>query len=192
MSEHHAWKHLKTITRHRREVRRLCFKIGLYKQGLTHDLSKYSPSEFLPGCRYYQGFRSPNDEERQQTGYSSAWLHHKGRNRHHYEYWVDYPDKERGDVQAVDTDRHYQAVEMPVRYVAEMFCDRVAASKIYKGDAYTTADPLAYQDRMHGHAFMHPNTEALITEMLTILKEQGEDAACAYIRTLLKEEKEHE
>ena len=68
------WAHFKTITRHRWAVRRLCFKVGLYWQGLTHDLSKYSPQEFLPGCRYYQGFRSPNDQERQETGSSRAGI----------------------------------------------------------------------------------------------------------------------
>ena len=67
-----------------------CFKVGLYKQGLLHDLSKYSPTEFLVGAKYYQGTRSPNNAEREATGVSTSWLHHKGRNKHHFEYWVDY------------------------------------------------------------------------------------------------------
>ena len=74
-----------------------CFKIGLYKQGLTHDLSKYSPTEFLVGCKYYQGNRSPNNAEREETGVSKAWLHHKGRNRHHFEYWIDYSVEKDGN-----------------------------------------------------------------------------------------------
>ena len=69
---------------------RYCFRIGLYKQGLLHDLSKYEPVEFLVGCKYYQGDRSPNNAEREATGISRSWLHHKGRNKHHFEYWVDY------------------------------------------------------------------------------------------------------
>ena len=102
-----------------------CFAVGLYKQGLTHDLSKYSPTEFLVGARYFQGDRSPNNAEREEKGYSSAWLHHKGRNRHHYEYWVDYSIKEvPGGI---------APIEMPVKYVAEMLMDRIAASKVYKG-----------------------------------------------------------
>ena len=83
-------EHLKTINNHRRLVMELCFKVGLYKQGLLHDLSKYSPTEFLVGAKYYQGTRSPNAAEREEKGYSSAWLHHKGRNRHHLDYWIDY------------------------------------------------------------------------------------------------------
>ena len=148
----HIRDHFKTITRHRREVRRLCFKIGLYRQGLVHDLSKYSPAEFLPGCRYYQGFRSPNDQERQLTGCSKSWMHHKGRNRHHFEYWIDYPGPELREYlnnggSRMGLSEHFQAVEMPLKYVAEMFCDRVAACKVYKGDAYTQKDPLAYQEK---------------------------------------------
>ena len=67
-----------------------CFRAGMYKQGLLHDLSKYAPVEFLVGCKYYQGDRSPNNAEREDTGISKSWLHHKGRNKHHFEYWVDY------------------------------------------------------------------------------------------------------
>lgn len=80
-----AWHHFKTITMHRILVMQGCFKMGLYWQGLTHDLSKYSPTEFKTGVQYYQGDKSPNAAEREAKGYSESWLHHKGRNRHHYE-----------------------------------------------------------------------------------------------------------
>ena len=82
--------HFRTITRHKLTVMDLCFKVGLIRQGLLHDLSKYSPEEFLSGVRYYQGTRSPNAAEKEIVGYSAAWLHHKGRNKHHFEYWMDY------------------------------------------------------------------------------------------------------
>ena len=90
-----VWKHFCTITRHKFLVMEGCFKVGLIKQGLLHDLSKYTPTEFIVGCKYYQGVMSPNNAERMDKGYSSAWLHHKGRNKHHLEYWIDYglPDK---------------------------------------------------------------------------------------------------
>ena len=92
-----AWHHLKTILHHKRLVRAGCFKVGLYRQGIMHDWSKYSPTEFLVGCKYYQGNMSPNNAERAARGYSSSWLHHKGRNKHHMEYWIDYSvDKEKG------------------------------------------------------------------------------------------------
>ena len=84
----HPWKHFCTITHHRWKVCSHCFRVGLYWRGLTHDLSKYSPTEFWTGAKYYQGTRSPNSYERELYGYSAAWMHHKGRNRHHYEYWT--------------------------------------------------------------------------------------------------------
>lgn len=61
------WGHLKTITHHRHLVMRGCFRMGLIWQGLTHDLSKYSPTEFFAGVRYFQGSRSPNTAEREPT-----------------------------------------------------------------------------------------------------------------------------
>ena len=133
------YKHLKTINHHKWLVMKNCFRVGLYKQGLLHDLSKYSWTEFSVGVKYYQGDRSPNDAEREDKGYTSAWLHHKGRNKHHYEYWIDYPAKG-GDGSLI-------GMEMPVNYVIEMFCDRVAASKIYNKDKYTDADSLNYFKR---------------------------------------------
>ena len=113
--------HFETITRHKLLVMKYCFECGLYRQGLTHDLSKYSPTEFIPGCIYYQGDHSPNEAERAARGYSSAWLHHKGRNKHHLEYWIDYTTNKSG----------LGGMKMPLRYVCEMVCDRVAASQIY-------------------------------------------------------------
>ena len=132
-----AWKHFCTITRHRHQVIRNCYHAGILWQGLRHDLSKYSPTEFIPGAKYYQGDRSPNAEEREVNGYSVAWMHHQGRNKHHFEYWQDYHPQT----------RMKQPVKMPLRYVKEMFCDRVAASKIYYGKDYTEDMPLAYYEK---------------------------------------------
>lgn len=46
----HPIKHFITITKHRHRVMLHCFKAGIPFQGLTHDLSKYSPTEFIPGA----------------------------------------------------------------------------------------------------------------------------------------------
>ena len=144
-----AWKHFVTITRHKNLVMAGCFKVGLYKQGLLHDLSKYSPTEFRVGCKYYQGTMSPNNAERKDLGYSSAWLHHKGRNKHHLEYWMDY------DVRG---DHRIAGMRMPEKYVAEMVADRIAASKIYKKDKYTDASPLEYYMSKRDFHVLHPET----------------------------------
>ena len=111
--EHKAWHHFCTITQHKLLVMQNCFRVGLYKQGLLHDLSKYSPAEFLTGVHYYQGDRSPNAAEREEKGYSTAWLHHKGRNKHHFEYWMDFSKTSQGIAGA----------KMPVNYLVEMVMD---------------------------------------------------------------------
>ena len=179
------WGHLGTITRHKVLVGRLCFRAGLIRQGLTHDLSKYAPSEFWRGVHYYQGWRSPNAAERDEKGFSTAWLHHKGRNRHHFEYWTDLKRVPVGE----HSELMWMPFPMPTRFVVEMFCDRIAASKVYLKDAYTDESPLQYFRREVGAQpqLMHPETFALTKELLELLAEKGEDAAFAYIRnTVLK------
>lgn len=165
--------HLKTITHHKKLVMEHCFKVGLYYQGVTHDLSKFSPVEFLAGARYFQGNRSPNDAERKAKGYSAAWLHHKGRNKHHLEYWIDY---------SAEGDHHLAGIRMPERYVAEMFCDRVAASKTYRKDLYTDSDPYDYYQQSKAAYLMHPESQALLETLLIMLKDNGEEAVFAYIK----------
>lgn len=173
--------HLRTINRHRALVRRYCFRVGLYRQGLTHDLSKYSPAEFFVGAKYFQGDRSPNDAERRAVGLSTAWLHHKGRNKHHLEYWIDYSPS--GPFCLA-------GMKMPVKYVVEMFCDRIAASRVYRGAAYTDSDPYDYYMRSRDHYLINPDTQCLLERMLTCLKDEGEDAAFAMIRRdILKNDK---
>lgn len=168
-----AWQHFKTITYHKYLVMKGCFRLGLYWQGLTHDLSKYSPAEFFVGVKYYQGDRSPNNAEREAIGYSSAWLHHKGRNKHHYEYWLDYSAAEGiGVVPA----------KMPVKYVAEMFADRIAASKVYNGSSYTDEAPLKYYLKGKKYIQIHKETGELLEMLLRMLAQKGEDATFAYIK----------
>jgi len=176
-----ALAHLRTINHHRRLVRKHCFAVGLYKQGLLHDLSKYSPVEFLVGAKYYMGNESPNNGERKATGLSLAWLHHKGRNKHHFEYWIDY---------SLEENHHMTGMEMPVKYVVEMYCDRVAACKTYQKDAYTDSSALEYYNKGKGKYMMHPNTAALLEQMLEYLAAHGEKAANEFIRKeILKNKK---
>ena len=171
-----VWRHFRTITHHRHLVLRGCFKVGLYWQGLTHDLSKYSPVEFWTGVRYYQGNRSPNAAEREAQGYSEAWMHHKGRNRHHFEYWTD-----------LNPETHqYEPVPMPDRYLAEMVMDRIAACKTYQGKDYTPGAPLQYLERARESRFLHPETMRKLTELLTLLRDEGEEALYAVIRSILQ------
>lgn len=149
-----------------------CFRVGLIKQGLLHDLSKYSPTEFLIGVKYYQGTRSPNNAEREAKGYTSAWLHHKGRNKHHLEYWLDYGLKGEGII----------GMRMPVEYVVEMFCDRIAASKNYNRDTYNDSFPLNYYYKGKAKTLLHPDTAELLEKLLRMLAEEGEERTFSYIK----------
>ena len=167
-----AWKHFKTITHHRHLVCLGCFRVGLYWQGLTHDLSKYSFTEFRQGVKYFQGDRSPNAAERADKGYSEAWMHHKGRNRHHYEYWTDMNL----------TTRTYEAVPMPRKYLVEMVMDRRAACMTYEGKLYNPGSALRYFEQSRERLLMHPNTEKALGYLLTMLRDQGEEETFRYIR----------
>ena len=169
-----ALAHFRTITKHKFLVMKHCFRIGLYRQGLLHDLSKYMPSEFLIGCKYYQGTRSPNNAEREVKGYSAAWLHHKGRNKYHFEYWTDYSLEQKGAAMA--------GVKMPRKYVAEMLMDRIAASKVYNGREYTDHDPLVYYQNGKTHYLLHPETAHQLEKLLHVLDKHGEEVLFDFVK----------
>ena len=173
MSMQGAWNHFRTITRHRHLVIRHCWKAGIFWQGLRHDLSKYSPTEFLPGARYYQGNRSPNEKEREVLGYSVAWMHHKGRNKHHMEYWIDY---------GMPSEPAMVGMRMPDNYVVEMFIDRMSASKNYQKEKYTDRSALEYYLQGKNRHIMHPEVRELLEKLLYMLADEGEDATFDYIR----------
>lgn len=168
--------HFKTITAHKLLVMKYCFRVGLYKQGLLHDLSKYSPTEFLAGARYYQGTRSPNNAEREATGRSLSWLHHKGRNKHHFEYWVDY---------GIGAERVLAGMPMPRKYIAEMIMDRISASRNYHPDTYTDQSPLEYYNRGKERLwFIHEDTKLQLEYLLKMLAVKGEAATLYYIKNI--------
>lgn len=167
------YEHLKTINKHKLEVMKNCFAVGLYKQGLLHDLSKYSWTEFSMGAKYYQGDRSPNDAEREDKGFTTSWLHHKGRNKHHLEYWLDY---------SLDCSKGIVGMPMPTEYVIEMFCDRIAACKIYMKENYNESQPLNYYNKGRAKTLLHKDSAALLEKFLKMLEAKGEKYTFAYIK----------
>ena len=166
--------HLNTVMRHRRKVFVHCVKAGIPWRGLLHDLSKYAPTEFFEGVKHFIGNRSPNEGERAEKGYSLAWIHHKGRNRHHFEYWTDYSP----------VTKRIEPVKMPIVFVKEMFCDRVAASKVYQGKDYTNGHPIMYFEGGKGRRMIHPETSDLIENWLVMLKEKGEKETFSHIKSV--------
>ncbi len=174
-----AMGHFKTITYHKYLVAKMCFRVGLYKQGLLHDMSKYMPTEFFNGVLYYaKGKKSPNNVEREEKGYSAAWLHHKGRNKHHFEYWQDY-DVERKS-------KHLVGVKIPKCYMIEMFCDRVCAGKVYNGKNFKPEDVYAYYKNGIACNLLHPVSRRYLEYLMRMYANKGEAYTLHYIKKDLK------
>jgi len=160
--KYHVFKHLHTINKHRFHVFLNCTKCGFFFQGLIHDLSKYSFKEFIPSCKYYQGYASPVFEERFHDGlYSKIAIHHTNRNRHHFEYWVD---EFMGDI---------ILIKMPYKYAVEYVCDVIAASQVYNNKKYTTNLPYDFFSSRCDHYLMHPMTKEFVKELLLSYSKEG-------------------
>lgn len=172
----HLFKHFITITKHRHMVIRYCFKVGIGLQGLGHDLSKYGFTEFINGAKFYTGYCSPNDLERKERGFSYAWMHHKGRNKHHFEYWVDLVDDE------------YAPVIIPIKYLKESLCDRICASKVYLKDKYQDDSALDYFNKQNTFNKMHILSAKTLKTWLTWVAELGEKNAFKKIKKIKKYE----
>ena len=151
------FKHLRKILIHKYWVCLYCFKCGLYWRGLVHDLSKFSPVEFFESVKYYQGNSSPINAAKTDKGYSIAWQHHKGRNKHHYEYWTD------------NYDNGTTCIKMPFIYAVEMLCDYLGAARAYWGKDFTYAAEYNWWRKKRKIAKMHPDTKNFITSVLKLL-----------------------
>ncbi len=154
--------HLSLVFRHKWRVFINCSRCGLIWRGIVHDLSKFSPTEFFESVRFYQGNRSPIGVCRRQTGVSLAWLHHKGRNKHHLEYWLD------GDCDTQPL--------MPYKYAVECVCDKLAATRTYAGKNYTPDMPLAHFRRYGNKVPANPLTLAFIEAVFIDMERLGEGA----------------
>lgn len=148
-------KHLKKVLLHKFWVGYFCFKFGLYKQGILHDMSKFSPTEFWESVKYYDGTRSPIDKCKEINGYSMAWFHHRGRNKHHWEYWVD------------NFEKGMTATEIPRKYVLEMFCDWLGAGIAYSGglNNFSIDSELEWWYNKRKVAVLHKNTLGQLDRM---------------------------
>jgi len=152
--------HFCTITHHKWVVFKLCVKAGIPWRGFMHDWSKYSMTEFWESAKYYTGKRSPIYYCKQENGYSKAWLHHKGRNKHHYEYWYDYAAPEQTPV-------------IPYKYAVEMICDTFAAGITYKGKEWTQSYQKEYWERTQNSVKVNPKIFNLLTEVYDLVAEKG-------------------
>lgn len=158
-------KHLRTVFVHKKEVFKLCRIAGITYQGIIHDLSKFSPTELIESVKYYQGDRSPIMACKEDKGYSEAWFHHRGRNKHHAEYWVD--KLYSGGV----------PFPMPYKYELEMVCDIIAASKAYNGDKFNNNLPYEHwSKKLRKTTLVHKKTLLFVSVLLKNFSSYGESA----------------
>ena len=157
-------EHFKTITKHKWYVFKECKACGILWQGIIHDLSKYTPTEFISSAKYFQGNRSPIEAEKEDLGYSLAWQHHKGHNKHHWEYWTDF-----------DNNGEVIANRIPYKYVIEMICDWVAAGKVYESNNWDQSVPIKYYEKTRNARHYNVDTEIEIVNLLNIIKYNGLD-----------------
>ena len=154
--------HFKLITKHRWIVFKLCSKVGMPWRGFTHDLSKYGFTEFYESAKYYVGYKSPIQVAREERQYSLAWLHHKGRNKHHEEYWYDW-------------NAPIKAPIIPYKYAIEMLCDNLSAGIVYKGKEFTKDYPLWYWNNKKSKELFHPKMVDFFEDIFTEISKQGID-----------------
>jgi hypothetical protein len=153
-----ALKHFKLITTHKFYVFKNCCRAGLYWQGIVHDLSKYSFVEFWESIHYYTGVDSPINACKKANGMSKAWLHHKGRNPHHYEYWQD------------NFDKGGTPLQMPFKYALELVCDYLAAGQAYGKKNFTMESEYKWWlNKCEQPIAMHPQTKIFVNDMLYIM-----------------------
>ncbi len=152
--------HLKIVRKHRKWARKYCFIAGLYWQGIVHDLSKYSPVELFESAYHYTGLTSPINTCKAEKGYSLGWFHHRGRNKHHWEYWVD--NFEKGMTPTL----------MPYKYALEMICDFLAACAAYNKEEFSYMKEYEWWQEKKKVAIIHPAIIAFVETILYACAQQ--------------------
>lgn len=149
---HKCLGHWKTIRTHRKWVKYYCRLAGIRWRGWKHDLSKYSPTEFFESARYWTGTSSPINEAKKVQGYSRAWLHHRGRNSHHWAYWAD------------NFSEGMTVHLMPMNDFVEMVCDFLGAGRAYSGDMFSYSSERAWwlKERDRDCKAMHPANKQML------------------------------
>ena len=150
------FKYLKQVLLHKKYVFEECRACGILWQGITHDLSKFSKDEFIPYSKYFM-----EDKEKNKEVFIKAWMHHKGNNPHHWEYWIDY-----------DENGNIVANKMPYNYVVEMVCDWIGAGKAYE-KRWNTNSPFEYYNKVRSGRHFHPETEKLVLLFLNCVRFHG-------------------
>lgn len=142
------WKYLKYVLEHKVNVAIECLKDGLYVHAITHDLSKFRPSEFIPYANFFKEKNRAKEykvSDETDANFQKGWCYHQKRNKHHWNYWVSVTRKE-----------EIVAVPMPERHVRQMVVDWKGMSRKFGGTARQ------YYDENKDKMILHKVTEELI------------------------------
>ena len=146
-----------------------CCRLGIPWLGVVHDLSKFSPAEFLYYARNFYGEWPDQDspdvrasflgagvtlrtKQDVKCDFDFAWLHHQNTNKHHPEYW-----------QLRARHRPLEELPMPDRYRREMLADWIGA-----GRAYQNPDTRGWYFLNRKSIKLHPDTRAWVEEQLGV------------------------
>ena len=166
------FKHLKVVLKHKHNVLRYASKLGIFWTGLVHDLTKFSPTEFNRSVKYFDGRRSPTIIERKShDNFSYICVAHTGRNKHHWQYWVDYT---RDDI-VVNV--------IPYKHALEYVADVLSASKVYNPKDFTLMVAHDYFKEHSKTYLMHPATKEFI---LWTIKEAYDNGFKAVKKSITK------
>jgi len=146
------WTYFKYILEHKKNVGIECLKMGMLIHAITHDLSKFLPSEFIPYAKFFfRKDRTKNYKESDENDpdFQTGWNRHQKRNKHHWNYWVSVTKKDQ-----------ILPVEMPVKYVKQMIADWRGMSRKFGGSAEE------YYEKNHNVMILHPKTRDYISRIL--------------------------
>ena len=145
------FKHLWVVIKHKYNVLVFATKLGIFWTGLVHDLTKFTPTEFCLSVKYFHGKKSPTIVERKDNdNFSYLCVAHTGRNKHHWQYWVDYT---RNDI---------IVNRIPYKHALEYVADVMSASKVYNPENFTFIVAYNYFKEHSQTYLMHPATKEFI------------------------------
>ena len=154
--------YFKSICKHKSWVLYYCKICGIKWRGIKHDLSKFSHIEFSESVKYFTGVNSSIENCRKEKGYSLAWQHHKGRNDHHYQYWLD------------NNDGQINPIRMPYECAVEMICDYLGTGQVIsidkKKDFKYTDELKWFINKMDNANIMHKDTQKFVYLVLRNLQ----------------------
>jgi hypothetical protein len=143
------------ILEHKWNVLIECFKMGMILHGITHDLSKFLPSEFISYARFFHAkdrTKTYKTSDEQDPNFLMGWCLHQKRNKHHWNYWVCVTRKD-----------EISPIPMPMKYVKQMIADWRGMSRKFAGNARD------YYLKNRDSIILHSDTTRIVEALLGVV-----------------------